>query len=127
VCATGTSEVIATSETDWGMNFQVTGTYVDDSDESLNFYVRRLGRGEMTGGERQGTVWNCVRYYSDGSTVLTSSKATAGGAENTFVAGTGRFEGVSGNSIGLSVVAIGKPPKGAFASCRKLRGTLVLN
>ncbi len=126
-CWTGTTNMVAVSETDWSMNWELTATYVDDNLPAENAYVRCAGRGEMIGGQFLGHAWSCVNHFDDGSTMLSTGKSTAdGGAEGAFVAGTGRHEGVTGGYVGEPFKEVGKAPEGFFAACRHQTGTKVL-
>lgn len=126
-CWTGSSDVIAISAKDFGMAFALTGTYVDDNDTAENAYYKCVGSGGSIAGKPQSGGWWCLNRYPDESTALIKGKVMAdGSAISTFISGTGRHEGVTGEQLGTPIKQIGKAPQGKFAGCRTLTGNKVL-
>lgn len=125
-CWTGTADLIAVSQADWGMNWRLSGTYTDENDPAESSYFECLGHGEMNAGVAKPNIYNCILYFADGSTMLETATGSDGGSKSTYVGGTGRHEGVSGGGSGTQIVYVGKPPQGSFAGCRKVTGTKTL-
>lgn len=127
-CWTGTSNALGTSAKDWGMTWELTGTYVDDASEESNSYYRCVGLGGMINGEPQVTKFWCLNHYPDGATALRTGESPAGERTSTgqYVSGTGSHEGVSGDIVGEAFKSIGKAPQGKFAGCRQVKAKKIL-
>lgn len=126
-CWTGTSNALATSASDFGGTWQLTGTYVDDIDEANSTYFSCMGDFAFVAGKQQPNDWWCLYHYADESTLLSRGEGQPDGtSKSVYVSGTGSREGVTGGAVGSGLVNIGKPPQGQFAACRKNVGTMVL-
>ena len=69
-CWTGERKMMAASNENWGMGFDIKGTYMDEISNEENSYFECAGHIHMVNGAMKGQTYNCMHYFADGSQVL---------------------------------------------------------
>ena len=69
-CWTGERKMMAASNGNWGMGFDIKGTYMDEISNEENSYFECAGHIHMVNGAMKGQTYNCMHYFADGSQAL---------------------------------------------------------
>lgn len=123
-CWSGTANVIAFSKAHVAFSYELTGT--NRSNPPGRFYDRTtfrcVGANSMFAGKRAGTAL-CEVIDRDGDKSLNRFTFEGKGTTRTFVAGTGKYEGmqISGSAEELGPFPTIKP--GTFQNCNHQTGT----
>ena len=65
-CWTGERKMMAASNENWGMGFDIKGTYMDEISNEENSYFECAGHIHMVNGAMKGQTYNCMHYFADG-------------------------------------------------------------
>jgi len=123
VCWTGKANVIATTEADMGLTWEVDFVYTsDDDDPAKSSTGKCVGVQGIMAGEKENPPHFCSILAADGSTFMSRVTPSPDGTqEAVFFGGTGALKGISGGNKGAKAEEM-KAPKGMFAGCRKIEG-----
>ena len=122
-CWTGERKMMAASNENWGMGFDIKGTYMDEISNEENSYFECAGHIHMVNGAMKGQTFNCMHYFADGSQALEIGEIkNDSGTKSTFLEGTGRHKGVLGEFTGGPRISMGKAPDNKFGACREIQG-----
>ena len=66
-CWTGERKMMAASNENWGMGFDIKGTYMDEISNEESSYFECAGHIHMVNGAMKGQTYNCMHYFADGS------------------------------------------------------------
>ena len=69
-CWTGERKMMAASNENWDMGFDIKGTYMDEISNEENSYFEYAGHIHMINRVMKGQTYNCMRYFADGSQAL---------------------------------------------------------
>ena len=122
-CWTGERKMMAESNENWGMGFDIKGTYMDENSNEENSHFECAGHIHMVNGAMKGQTYNCMHIFADGNQALELGEIKNDSrTKSTFLDGKGRRKGVLDEFTGSPRISMGKAPDNKFGAYCEIQG-----
>lgn len=117
-CWTGERSLISTSKGNMAWTYTLNFTFLPDDKDAENLIAGTcIGSGALVAGKPESLPLFCSNLTGDGSTFMGRVEGGAEEMKSSYFGGTGKFEGITGGSVGGPRMKF-PAPKGSFAGCR---------